>query len=59
MTLENIAFHPLSHFLYGENGAVVALLWGREIEEQPLPFDIEVFIIDTTPQNDSAPAGTE
>ena len=42
-----------------ENGAVVALLWGEKVEMQPLPFDIEVFIIDTTLQNDSAPSGTE
>ena len=42
-----------------ENGAVVALLWGEEIETQPLPFDIDVFIISTMLQNDSAPSGTE
>ena len=42
-----------------ETGAVVALLWGEKVETQPLPFDIEVFIIDTAPQNDSAPSGTE
>ena len=42
-----------------ENGAVVALLWGEKVEMQPLPFDIEVFIIDTALQNDSAPSGTE
>ena len=42
-----------------ETGAVVALLWGEEIETQPLPFDIEVFIIDTMLRNDSAPSGTE
>lgn len=42
-----------------ETGAVVALLWGEKVEMQPLPFDIEVFIIDTTLQNDSAPSGTE
>ena len=42
-----------------ENGAVVALLWGEEIETQPLPFDINVFIISTMLQNDSAPSGTE
>ena len=38
-----------------ENGAVVALLWGEKVETQPLPFDIEVFIIDTALQNESAP----
>ena len=42
-----------------ETGAVVALLWGEKVETQPLPFDIEVFIIDTTLQNDSAPSGSE
>ena len=42
-----------------ENGAVVALLWGEEVETQPLPFDIDVFIISTMLQNDSAPSGTE
>ena len=42
-----------------ENGAVVALLWGEKVEMQPLPFDIEVFIIDTALQNESAPSGTE
>ena len=42
-----------------ENGAVVALLWGEKVETQPLPFDIEVFIIDTMLRNDSAPSGTE
>ena len=42
-----------------ENGAVVGLLWGEKVEMQPLPFDIEVFIIDTALQNESAPSGTE
>ena len=42
-----------------ENGAVVALLWGEKVVMQPLPFDIEVFIIDTALQNESAPSGTE
>ena len=42
-----------------ETGAVVALLWGEKVEMQPLPFDIEVFIIDTALQNESAPSGTE
>ena len=42
-----------------ENGAVVALLWGEKVETQPLPFDIDVFIISTMLQSDSAPSGTE
>ena len=42
-----------------ETGAVVALLWGEKVEMQPLPFDIDVFIISTMLQNDSAPSGTE